>query len=57
MKGFLLRLFGGDSPNNKTSAQQEFASSLEIEPYCRPAALSHNAAFALGRSQPECVGR
>jgi hypothetical protein len=57
MKGFLQRLFGGDRPSDKTSAQQEFGSSLEIEPYSRPAALSHNAAFAFGRSRPKCVGR
>lgn len=33
MKGFLKRLFGGDGPSDKTPAQPELASPLEIEPY------------------------
>jgi hypothetical protein len=31
MKGFLKRLFGGDGPSDKTPAQPEFASPLEIK--------------------------
>lgn len=33
MKGFLQRLFGGDGPSDKSPAQPEFASPLEIKPF------------------------